>query len=429
MANETPPAPTGTFGLQQPPQLDFDNTTEWPAWIEHFDDYRFATGINERTGEAQVRTLLYTMGRQAREIFATFDLSAEEAKDFDLVKRKFDEHFVKERNVVYESACFHRRLQKPGESVDQYVTALHVLADRCEFGEMKQRMIRDRFVVGLHDDKLSENLQMDAKLTLSSALAKARLKEVVHQQQRELRSGEPGQQACSSTKEDLNVDAVSRRRDAPRRKVYGSETSHRDKQCSFCGGDQHPRSVCPARAQKCFNCHTKGHFSRACRKESASSPRKVQVSSVQQETGELFLGAINVPDAKARYVQITLNSVPVFAKVDSGAEATLVPSTFPGIPFRLETASEVLTGAGENRLTVLGKFKAKLIWKDKVSMQTVYVVSPLRQVLLGLPAIEALGVVNFIDGVSLDKQNYDVPAFLNFEIKHKWKNLFLAKIF
>ncbi|XP_040066697.1 uncharacterized protein LOC121837384, partial [Ixodes scapularis] len=165
--------------------------------------------------------------------------------------------------VVYESGCFHRRLQKPGESVDQYVTALHVLADRCEFGEMKQRMIRGRFVVGLHDDKLSENLQMYAKLTLSSALAKARLEEVVHQQKRELRSGEHGQPACSSTKEDLNVDAVSRRRDAPRRKVYGSEKSHRDKQCSFCGGDQHPSSVCPARAQKCFNSHSKGHFSRA----------------------------------------------------------------------------------------------------------------------------------------------------------------------
>lgn len=75
-------------------------------------------------------------------------------------------------------------------------------------------MIRNEFVVGLQDDKLCENMQMVAKLTFSLALAKARLKEVVYQQQRERLSGQPGQQTCSSTKEDLNVGAVRRRRDA-----------------------------------------------------------------------------------------------------------------------------------------------------------------------------------------------------------------------
>lgn len=40
-------------------------------------------------------------------------------------------------------------------------------------------MIRDRFVVVLRDAKLSETLQMDADLTLASAVSKARLKETV----------------------------------------------------------------------------------------------------------------------------------------------------------------------------------------------------------------------------------------------------------
>ena len=111
-------------GLQQPPPLNFDKTSEWPAWIDHFDDHRFATALNERSGEAQVRTLLYTMGRQAREVFATFRLTGEEAKSYDVVKQKFDSHFVKERNIVYESACFHRGLQRPDESVDHFATAL-----------------------------------------------------------------------------------------------------------------------------------------------------------------------------------------------------------------------------------------------------------------------------------------------------------------
>ncbi|KAK8771421.1 hypothetical protein V5799_025335 [Amblyomma americanum] len=164
------------FLVQPPASFNFDKTSEWPGWIQEFDDYRFASGLNERTQEAQVRTLLYTMGRQARNIFKTFNLSEEDSKKYDVVKTQFDTHFVATRNLVYESACFHRRHQEPGESVDQYVTELHTLADRCDYGKMKEQMILDRFVVGLRDAKLSEALQMDAALTLKSALTKARLK-------------------------------------------------------------------------------------------------------------------------------------------------------------------------------------------------------------------------------------------------------------
>lgn len=128
------------------------------------------------------------MGRQARKIFQTFGLTEEESRSYEKVKKKFDAHFVATKNIVYESANFHRRKQEPDESADNYVTTVQELADRCEFAEFRDRMIRDRFVVGLEDAQLSETLQMDATLTLATALAKARLKETVHRQQLELRA-------------------------------------------------------------------------------------------------------------------------------------------------------------------------------------------------------------------------------------------------
>ncbi|KAL3182489.1 hypothetical protein MRX96_007174 [Rhipicephalus microplus] len=54
----------GLFAVPALPAFDFDRTSEWPSWIELFDDYRFASGLNERSEEVQVRTILYTMGRQ-----------------------------------------------------------------------------------------------------------------------------------------------------------------------------------------------------------------------------------------------------------------------------------------------------------------------------------------------------------------------------
>lgn len=59
-------------------------------------------------------------------------------------------------NVIYEWTKFDRRCL----SIDSFVTDLHVLANNCGFGELEDKLIRDRIVVGCRDDKLSESLQM-----------------------------------------------------------------------------------------------------------------------------------------------------------------------------------------------------------------------------------------------------------------------------
>lgn len=55
---------------------------------------------------------------------------------------------------------------------------------------------------------------------------------------------------------------------------------------------------------------------------------------------------------------------------------------------------------------MLGKVKVEVSWKDRVSIQTVHVVTTLRHVLLGLPSVEDVGVVKLTHSVSIDKQDY-----------------------
>lgn len=133
------------------------------------------------------------MGRKSREILRSVGVKDEEFKKFDLIKSRLDGYFVHTKNTVYESARFNQRRQQLGETVDQFATELHRLAERCEFQDMKERLIRDRFVVGLLDQTLSEELQMDPKLTLHIALSKARTSETVKKQQAEL----AGQESAS----------------------------------------------------------------------------------------------------------------------------------------------------------------------------------------------------------------------------------------
>ena len=60
-----------------------------------------------------------------------------------------------------------------------FITKLYALVEYCEYGALREEMIRDCLVVGLLDATLSEKLQLDPDLTLEKAIAKVRNAETV----------------------------------------------------------------------------------------------------------------------------------------------------------------------------------------------------------------------------------------------------------
>ena len=63
------------------------------------------------------------------------------------------------------------------------------MADKCDYGVMKEELIRGRLVVGIHDKALSERMQMEAGLTLEKAKTLIRQREAVKEQGLILASG------------------------------------------------------------------------------------------------------------------------------------------------------------------------------------------------------------------------------------------------
>ena len=88
-----------------------------------------AFGLSDKSGAVQVSALVYTMGAEAKDILASFGLSAEDGIDYDVVKIRFECHFVHRRNPIYKRARFNSRTQQPGETVDSFVTSLYNLAE------------------------------------------------------------------------------------------------------------------------------------------------------------------------------------------------------------------------------------------------------------------------------------------------------------
>ena len=127
-------------------------------------------------------------GAQADDILNSFKLSTTQLKQYHTVKTKFDEQFVVRHNVIFEQAKFNQRHQEEGEAVDTFITALHALAEHCNFGTLTDEMIQDRIVVGLLDVKLSEKLQLDPELSLPKAVNQGRQSKAVKKQQTLMRN-------------------------------------------------------------------------------------------------------------------------------------------------------------------------------------------------------------------------------------------------
>ena len=129
------------------------------------------------------------MGEDTDDVLVSTNITEDEQKSFNDVVAKFDEHFRVRQNVIFEHVRFNKRVQLEGESAEQYITALYHLAETCNYGEMKSEMIRDRLVVGIRDENLSQQLQTDSELTLEKAKKKDHQKEAIHQQQDILKGG------------------------------------------------------------------------------------------------------------------------------------------------------------------------------------------------------------------------------------------------
>ena len=76
-------------------------------------------------------------------------------------------------NVIYERYRFNNRLQESEESIYAYTTiwALRTLAETCEFGSLKEDLIRDRLVCGIRDNR---RLLKKASPTLDKCLDSCR---------------------------------------------------------------------------------------------------------------------------------------------------------------------------------------------------------------------------------------------------------------
>ena len=391
--------------LTPPGKFDFNDANEWPKWIRRFERFRIASHLDKQSQEYQVNTLMYTLGDEAEDILHVLPLDDNQRKSYEAVKNAFEKHCVSKKNIIFERARFNRRNQEPGESAEAFITAVHSLAEHCNYGNLREELIRDRIVVGLRDMKLSVSLQMDSELTLEKTIARVRHSEEIKKQQPMLRGSLNDRQAD-------NLDAISARQRTQKgtkgqkwSSKAKTENKFKETGCGRCGhATKHPWKDCPAKEAECRKCKRKGHYARKCRSAGGIN----DISEESPEYGEeiAFLGEVTIDIDNVEHEwreTLELNGEKMEFKIDTGAGVTAIPSHQYSKKTHgaLQPPKIPLYGPGRQRLDVQGHFKGKLEIRNKTTEQDVYVVAKLMRPLLGLPAIEALTLVKRVHTVQV----------------------------
>ncbi|XP_030828454.1 uncharacterized protein K02A2.6-like [Strongylocentrotus purpuratus] len=385
---------------------------QWPKWSLRFERYRVASGLASKPDSEQVSTLLYAMGECADDIIVSLNVKEETAK-YDDVIATLKKYFNVRKNIIVERAKFNKRTQRPGESVDTFINDLYRLAEDCDYDRLKEGLIRDRIVVGVLDDSLSDQLQSREDLTLSKAVQLSRQSEARKQNKSVVRGGAESESPNSA------VNYVR-----PKSKgTYSKKTSQTPQgNCKWCGRQNHARASCPAKDAKCHQCGKMGHFQSVCqakqpeqgKQEAAKLKWKARVSEVDDfdDIDVPFLGEVSENDQTYWSSSILVDGNETHFKLDTGAAVTVLSDSTPWLNKHImRPTTKRLRGPGSTVLTVIGQMTSTLRHRDKQIKETLYVVKDQESSLLSRKACRTLNLVRRVEEVdSCDDETANFKA-------------------
>ena len=418
--------------LQFPAPENFSfKSHDWSHWFSRYRRYSEVSQLSIKDDKYQISCLLYLMGEKSEELIKSLNIST--TSTYKEVVEKISNFFLPKRNIVFERAKFNQRSQKLGEPADSFISDLHNLASNCDYGSLTEQLIRDRIIVGILDNKLSETLQLDDQLTLEKAVNKVMQAEMIKKQQSTVRSVPTNSNEVSfvnnSGKKFNNYKNFKKNSWKPENKNVASFSGTKntqktsEKQCFYCGelnwNREHIKS-CPARSKRCEFCHQLGHFKRMCPR--ANQPQQQIPKSgnfnKNKKVGSLFLGLVECNETAPWMAQVEINKCKVDFVVDCGADISVLPQKLYSEQMgpMVKVDSQV-SGPNGSKLKVLGTVKTVFSCNDQSCLSTLYVIKNLHKPLLGRPVLETLKIVNRVFSVSNSKNSSAVW-------KQRFPNLF-----
>ncbi|XP_072384453.1 uncharacterized protein [Diabrotica undecimpunctata] len=121
----------------------------WGEWSINFKIFLRATGLEEENDARKVALLLHYIGTDARNIYKSFEVNMDTVT-FKEVVGKFEKYCNPKKNLTVERHYFLTRVQKDGETIEDFMTSLKNLSLTCELRILKESLVCDMFIIGLN---------------------------------------------------------------------------------------------------------------------------------------------------------------------------------------------------------------------------------------------------------------------------------------
>ncbi|XP_055680279.1 uncharacterized protein K02A2.6-like [Lutzomyia longipalpis] len=218
-------------------------------------------------------------------------------KTYEALVAVINEHYGPEKNVIMERYNFMKRVQKPGESVSEFIAEISKLSQHCQFQEL-ENMLRDRIVCGILNEGLRKKLLSEKKLTYKTACEMARADETATKGVEEMKAEVP------TANEGPVVAKISQK------------TCYRCKK-------KHDAADCWFKDKDCRKCGKIGHSAAACRSKETKQ-KKVNAVEEPEESTEGELASINLIGKAGYKVELQIEGRKICMEIDSGASNTVM---------------------------------------------------------------------------------------------------------
>lgn len=276
----TPPKFKMDQFLRPPPALSFDGNLKenWKRWKRSFEIYLGAVEMDAAGDARKVSLLLHCAGEDAVDKFEQFQFAKDEdRKKLEEVYKAFENYCTPKTNESVETQIFFSRLQKDGENFNDFYTDLRKLSGTCNFGDLRDRLVKDRIISGIREDRVKDRLLREENLSLEKCIRICKAAEVTEAHLKTM--GEEKINALKSqhrktNESDKKQSHFKNSKGSPQyseqRKQPQSQQKH-SASCTRCGrSHNYGREHCPAFGKVCHKCNKANHFDAMCKTKSVN---------------------------------------------------------------------------------------------------------------------------------------------------------------
>ncbi|XP_062546850.1 uncharacterized protein LOC134212747 [Armigeres subalbatus] len=240
-------------------------------FIEGFEIYLIASGLENQEERVKVATFKAALGLEARKIFNNWPLLPAETNSVSACMESVKKYMVPKRNVKLARYEFLQCKQQvadgagDGETMSQFINRARALVKDCNWGNMEEEMLRDIIVAGLSDTRLKKAFIDKPELTA---------KQVIDQCMSE-----------EATRKELEKNKWMEEKHVVN-KIYRKHM--KSKLCSYCGNEYHKSLAdCPAQGSECRYCKQRNHFEVMCwkKREDMEKKKKNEKQSRKNKSG------------------------------------------------------------------------------------------------------------------------------------------------